>query len=80
MPAIAYYLLQKAIIAEQGAESPLQRTLGSDYKGKISPFIYLAAIAISFVAPAVSLALYVGAALMWMIPDRRIERAMRQHG
>jgi uncharacterized membrane protein len=80
MPAIAYYLLQKAIIAEQGRESALQRALGSDYKGRISPFIYLAAIALAFVAPWMSLALYVGVALMWLIPDRRIERAMRQHG
>ena len=79
MPAIAYYLLQKAIIAEQGSESALQRALGSDYKGKISPFVYIAAIAVSFVAPWVSLAMYVGVALMWLIPDRRIERAMRQH-
>jgi uncharacterized membrane protein len=78
MPAIAYYLLQKAIIAEQGRESPLQRTLGSDYKGKISPFIYIAAIAVSFVAPWVALVLYVGVALMWLVPDRRIERALQE--
>ncbi|HVZ13286.1 MAG TPA: TMEM175 family protein [Bauldia sp.] len=78
MPAIAYYLLQMAIIAQQGAQSPLQRALGSDIKGKISPLLYLAAIGLSFVVPWAADAIYVVVALMWLIPDRRIERALRQ--
>jgi uncharacterized membrane protein len=78
MPAIAYYLLQTAIIAQQGAASPLQRALGSDIKGKISPALYVAAIALSFIAPWAAHAIYVFVALMWLVPDRRIERALRQ--
>ena len=67
-----------AIVAQQGAQSPLQRALGSDIKGKISPLLYLTAIALSFVAPWVADAIYVLVALMWLIPDRRIERALQQ--
>jgi uncharacterized membrane protein len=78
MPAIAYYLLQMAIVAQQGAQSPLQRALGSDIKGKISPLLYLTAIGLSFVVPWVADAIYVLVALMWLIPDRRIERALQQ--
>lgn len=78
MPAIAYYLLQMAIVARQGAESPLQRALGRDIKGKISPLLYMAAIALSFVAPWASHAIYVLVALMWLVPDRRIERALQE--
>ena len=78
MPAIAYVILQRAIIAQQGAESPLQRALGNDVKGKISPVLYLTAIALGFVAPWVAQAIYALVALIWLIPDRRIERAIRQ--
>ena len=78
MPAIAYYLLQRAIIAQQGAESPLQRALGGDFKGRISPVFYIVAIALSFVAPWAAQAIYVLVALMWLVPDRRIERAIQE--
>ncbi|HET7850547.1 MAG TPA: TMEM175 family protein, partial [Pseudolabrys sp.] len=78
MPAIAYYLLQRAIVAQQGSESPLQRALGSDVKGRISPVLYLAAIALSFVAPWAAQTIYAFVALMWLVPDRRIERAVRE--
>ena len=78
MPAIAYYLLQRAIIAQQGAESPLQRALGSDIKGKISPVLYVMAILLSWFAPWAAQAIYVFVALMWLVPDRRIERAVEQ--
>ena len=77
MPAIAYNILQRTIVAQQGAKSPLQRALGSDLKGKISPVLYLAAIALSFVTPWAAQAIYVLVALMWLVPDRRIERAIR---
>ena len=78
MPAVAYYLLQAAIIGLHGRDGTLARALGGDLKGKISPVLYLVAIALSFVAPWVAQAIYVGMALMWLVPDRRIERAVRR--
>lgn len=77
MAAIAYYLLQRAIIAENGAQSLLARAVGADFKGKLSPLAYIAAILLAFVAPAVSQLFYVGVALVWLVPDRRIERLLR---
>ena len=71
--AIAYYVLQKMIIAKQGRDSKLRAAIGRDLKGKISPLIYLAAIPLAFVSQWISDALYVIVALMWLIPDRRIE-------
>lgn len=76
MPAIAYYLLQKAIIRRQGPDSTLAKALGSDIKGKISPLLYLAAIGLAFVDPLIAGAIYVAVALMWLVPDRRIERSI----
>ena len=74
MAALAYYLLQRAIVAgEGGAASQLARALGPDWKGRLSPLVYAAAMALAFVASWASAALYVGAALIWLIPDRRIE-------
>src|SRR5262249_19081335 len=78
MPAVAYYRLQIAIMAHHGGESPLARALGSDFKGKISLVLYLAAIVLAFVLPWAAQVVYVLVALMWLIPDRRIERAMRE--
>ncbi len=78
MPAIAYGLLQGAIIHKQGAHSLLAAALGSDIKGKISPVLYLAGAGLAFVTPWLSIALYVAVALMWLVPDRRIERALRE--
>lgn len=74
MAAIAYWILQRAIIADQGTTSPLGRAVGRDIKGKISPLLYLSAIPTAFLHPAIAGALYAGVALMWLIPDRRIER------
>jgi uncharacterized membrane protein len=76
MAAIAYWILQQIIIASQGADSILKKAIGTDWKGKLSPALYLAAMAFSFGASRISLLLYVGVALMWVIPDRRIERAI----
>jgi len=76
MPAIAYYLLQKTILRKQGPNSTLAKALGRDMKGKISPLLYLAAVFLAFVNPIISGAIYVFVALMWLIPDRRIERAL----
>ena len=78
MPAIAYYLLQLAIIHKQGRHSMLAHALGSDIKGKISPFVYLAGTALAFVQPWASMTLYALVAIMWLVPDRRIEKAMRE--
>ena len=74
--AIAYFILQKTIIATQGKNSPLQKALGKDIKGKLSPVLYACAIALSFVAPPLAHSIYAGVALMWLIPDRRIEKAV----
>jgi uncharacterized membrane protein len=78
MPAIAYYLLQKTIIRKQGAHSVLAVALGSDIKGKVSPFFYLAGIGFAFIYPWLSIAAYALVAVMWLVPDRRIEKALRE--
>ncbi len=80
MAAIAYYILQRAILAREGSDSLLASALGRDWKGKLSPLLYLAAMALAFVSPSVAGGLYVIAALLWLIPDPRIERqfAMRK--
>jgi uncharacterized membrane protein len=76
MAAIAYFLLEQLIIASQGHESLLRRALGRDLKGKLSPVLYLAAILAAFWSPPVSQAIYLLVALMWLIPDPRIERVV----
>jgi uncharacterized membrane protein len=76
MPAIAYHLLQKAILRKQGSESLLANALGTDIKGKISPVLYAAAILLAFVSPWISIAIYVMVAVMWLVPDRRIESVL----
>jgi len=73
MSAIAYTILVSTLLAAPGNEL-LAAALGSDFKGKISIVIYIAGIALSFVNPWIGLALYVAVAVMWLIPDRRIER------
>jgi uncharacterized membrane protein len=78
LAAIAYYILQCAILAGEGRNSVLAQALGRDWKGKLSPFIYLAAIPIALVQPWISNALYALVALLWLIPDRRIERALQR--
>jgi uncharacterized membrane protein len=79
MAAIAYYLLQCAIIAREGRDSLLARALGRDWKGKLSPVVYLTAMPLAFVSTWISSGLYVFIALLWLIPDRRIERAIERH-
>ena len=78
--AIAYFILQQTIIAEQGPESPLKAMLGRDWKGKLSPVVYLIGIASTFFVSWVAQALYVLIALVWLVPDRRIERSVRRNG
>ncbi|HUL88552.1 MAG TPA: TMEM175 family protein [Pseudolabrys sp.] len=78
MPAIAYYLLQKAIVRRQGTHSVLASALGNDVKGKLSPVLYIAGIALAFVSPWLSILAYVLVAVIWLIPDRRIENILRE--
>ena len=80
MPALAYYLLQLVIMRTDGAHSPLASALGRDVKGKISPVFYVAAIGLAFVSPWISCGIYVLVALMWIVPDRRIAKALKEHG
>ncbi len=79
MAALAYYVLQIAIIRQQGRDSLLAAALGRDWKGKISPVLYLMAIPLAFVSPWIAHGLYILVALIWLVPDRRIERVLRQH-
>ena len=78
MAAIAYYVLQRTIIAKEGRESLLAQAVGKDWKGKLSPLLYLAAIPLAFVSPWIAGGLYVFAALVWLIPDPRIEREIEK--
>jgi uncharacterized membrane protein len=73
MAGIAYYLLQLAILRLPGSAA-FRRALGRDLKGKSSPVIYSAGIALSFVSTWLAIACYVAVALMWLVPDRRVER------
>jgi uncharacterized membrane protein len=76
MSAIAWYTMQLTIFRHQGADSPLRRALGSDLKGKLSPLLYISGIGLSFVNSALADGLYIAAALIWLIPDRRVENAV----
>ncbi len=76
MAAIAYYILQRTIISQQGPDSLLAAAIGKDWKGKLSPALYFSAIPLAFVSPWISNALYVFVAFMWLVPDRRIERTL----
>ena len=76
--AIAYYILQSCILKSHGSDSKLAAAFGSDLKGKLSPLFYLVAIPAAFYYPWLSACLYVGVALIWLVPDRRIERAVAE--
>jgi uncharacterized membrane protein len=76
MAAMAWYILQTLIVRAQGENGLLGRALGSDWKGKLSPPLYLAGVAAAFCVPGLAQAIYVAAALIWLIPDRRIEHAL----
>lgn len=78
MAALAYVLLQRCIIATQGTDSRLQHALGSDWKGKLSPLLYASGIGLSFWLPWLGQLLYVLVALMWLVPDQRIERSFNE--
>ena len=76
MAAIAYYLLQLAIIRAQGPQSILKRALGGDWKGRLSPLLYVSAILAAVRSPWIAQLIYVIAAVIWLIPDRRIEAVL----
>jgi uncharacterized membrane protein len=76
MAALAYYILQRAIIAQQGPGSLLASAIGKDSKGRISPVLYFVAIPLAYMSPYISNGLFVLVALIWLVPDRRIERAL----
>ncbi|HVR19519.1 MAG TPA: TMEM175 family protein [Polyangiaceae bacterium] len=76
MAAIAYYILQQRIIAAQGSDSILRKAVGGDWKGKASPVLYAVAIGASLFSQWISQAIYWLVALIWLVPDRRIERAV----
>lgn len=78
MCGLAYLILSRKLIDLNGSDSPLARAVGRDIKGKISLVLYAAAIMLAFVHHWISLALYVAVAVMWFVPDRRIERAMKE--
>ena len=78
LAAIAYLVLQRTIIATQGNDSLLAAAMGRDVKGKLSPVLYLIAVVATTITPWIAWAIYVAVALMWLIPDRRIERTLAE--
>ena len=76
MPAIAFYVLQNLIVRAHGPDHVLRRALGDDWKGNLSPLLYLAGIGLAFVEPRAAQALFVLVALIWLVPDSRIEKAV----
>jgi uncharacterized membrane protein len=80
LAAIAYYTLQRVIIASEGTQSMLAAAIGSDWKGKVSPLLYLIAIPTALYVPLLACALYALVAAIWLVPDRRIERLVARAG
>ncbi|MDD2841009.1 MAG: TMEM175 family protein [Tolumonas sp.] len=77
MASMAYWILQQQIIASQGEHSLLQQAIGRDWKGKLSPVLYATGILSAFLSQWLAVAVYIGVALLWLVPDRRIERMTR---
>jgi len=78
LAAIAYFILTRALIARHGPDSTLAVAVGADFKGRVSVLIYVVAIPLAFLNSWVSCGLYVLVAIMWLVPDRRIERTLAQ--
>src|ERR1700754_3318701 len=78
MAAIAYFILEQVMVRQHGPDSTLARALGRDRKGKLSLVLYLAGVVFAFVMPSVSAALYMFTAAIWLVPDRRIERVLKE--
>ena len=77
--AIAYVILQRRILAREGPGSRLRAAVGLDWKGRLSPVLYLLSIPAAYLSTWISGAIYVGVALVWLVPDRRIERVLPPH-
>lgn len=78
--AIAYFILQQSLVRQQGRQGALARALGRDWKGKTSPLIYLAGLGLCFLHPLLAVAAYTVVALIWLVPDRRVEHfVIRAH-
>jgi uncharacterized membrane protein len=71
--SIAYFILQQALIRQQGRDGALAQAVGRDWKGKASPLIYLTGLALGLVQPLLGVAVYTVVALIWLVPDRRVE-------
>ena len=80
MCAVAYVILQTAIIKSQGPGSLLKRAVGGDWKGYLSPVLYVTGIAVAVPMPWLAMAVYTTVAIVWLVPDRRIERVLRHEG
>jgi uncharacterized membrane protein len=78
MAGFAYVILEHRIIAAEGETSLVKRAIGTDWKGKISPVMYALAIGLAFVSPLISLAIYAAVAILWVVPDRRMERVLAE--
>jgi uncharacterized membrane protein len=78
MSSIAYYILARTLLAAEGPGSKLAAALGSDAKGRVSTLLYLLAVPLAFARPALAIALYVLVSLIWLVPDRRIERRLEE--
>lgn len=76
LAAVAYYILVRALLAHHGSDSALSKAIGADFKGRISLVIYLVGIGLALVQPWLSVATYSVVALIWLVPDRRIERTL----
>ena len=80
LAAVAYSVLQRAIVARQGSDSVLAGALGPDRKGKLSLVLYVVGIGLAFVSPWLAAGIYAFVAAMWLVPDRRLERVLEKHG
>lgn len=78
MASVSYHILQRSIVATDGCSSVLRKAIGSDWKGKLSPVLYLTAIVISFKFHWLAQLIYVVVALVWLVPDRRIEKVISE--
>jgi uncharacterized membrane protein len=79
LAALAFYGVQRAILASGGGDR-LRAALGRDLKGKLSPLVYVAGMALTVVSPTLGVAAYVVGAIVWLVPDRRVERLLRDEG
>ena len=76
LAGLAFFILARSLVATHGRDSALAKAIGRDFKGKASLVVYVVAVPLAFVNPAAALVLYAGVAVVWLVPDRRIERAL----